>query len=212
VVRACGRTPKNVDLVFLFSKEGSITMTQKRIIKYILGYIKKPSIFGLLVIFGLLIYQIYGCDLHDRPYVNDNVRVVDGDTLVLDNELRIRLQGIDAPETKQQCADLFDGEKKYFLCGEVASMRLTRIIGRNKVECTNEGKDKYKRQLSYCYVNGENINRRMVREGYAFAYSEYDRTFVLDELIARIRKDGLWNSEFEKPSDWRKKQKQNRSK
>ena len=32
--------------------------------------------------------------------------VVDGDTLVLDNELRIRLQGIDAPETKQQCADL----------------------------------------------------------------------------------------------------------
>ena len=52
----------------------------------------------------------------------------------------------------------------------------------------------------------------MVREGYAFAYSEYDRTFVLDELIARIRKDGLWNSEFENPSDWRKKQKQNRSK
>ena len=72
-------------------------MTQKRIIKYILGYIKKPSISGVLIIFGLLIYQIYGCDLDDRPYVSDNVRVVDGDTLVLDNELRIRLQGIDAP-------------------------------------------------------------------------------------------------------------------
>ena len=115
-------------------------------------------------------------------------------------------------QTKQQCADLFDGEKKYFPCGEIATMRLAQIIGRNKVECTNEGKDKYKRQLSYCYVNGENINRRMVREGYAFAYSEYDRTFVLDELIARIIKDGLWNSEFEKPSDWRKKQKQNKSK
>ena len=55
--------------------------------------------------------------------------VVDGDTLVLDNELRIRLQGIDAPETKQQCADLFDGEKKYFPCGEIATMRLAQIIG-----------------------------------------------------------------------------------
>ena len=70
---SCGRTPKNVDLVFLFGKEGGITMTQKRIIKYILGYIKKPSIFGLLVILGVLIYQIYGCDLHDRPYVSDKV-------------------------------------------------------------------------------------------------------------------------------------------
>ena len=70
---SCGRTPKNVDLDFLFGKEGGITMTQKRIIKYILGYIKKPSIFGLLVILGVLIYQIYGCDLHDRPYVSNKV-------------------------------------------------------------------------------------------------------------------------------------------
>ena len=56
----------------------------------------------------------------------------------------------------------------------------------------------------------QNINRRMVREGYAVAYRQYDSTFALDELIAKIKKDGLWSSEFENPSDWRKKQ--NRSK
>ena len=187
-----------------------MAISQKRIIKYILRYIKKPSLFGIVVVLGFLAYQIYGCDLNDRPYKSYNVRVVDGDTLVLDGKLRIRLQGMDAPETKQQCADIVNGEKKYFECGKVATMRLAQIIGNNKVECTNEGRDKYKRQLSYCYVNGENINRRMVREGYAVAYRQYDSTFALDELVAKIKKDGLWSSEFENPSDWRKKQ--NRSK
>ena len=157
---------------------------------------------GILVL-GLLTYN---------TSFADSLRVVDGDTLVLDGKLRIRLQGVDAPETKQQCADIVNGEKKYFECGKVATMRLAQIIGKNKVECTNEGRDKYKRQLSYCYVNGENINRRMVREGYAVAYRQYDSTFALDELIAKIKKDGLWSSEFENPSDWRKKQKQNRRK
>ncbi len=189
-----------------------MVISQKKIIRYILRYIKKPSLFGIVVVLGFLAYQIYGCDLNERPYVSYNVRVVDGDTLVLDSKLRIRLQGVDAPETKQQCADIVNGEKKYFECGKVATMRLAQIIGQNKVECTNEGSDKYKRQLSYCYVNRENINRRMVREGYAVAYRQYDSTFALDELIAKIKKDGLWSSEFENPSDWRKKQKQNRRK
>ena len=118
---------------------------------------KKPSLFGIVVVLGFLAYQIYGCDLNERPYVSYNVRVVDGDTLVLDSKLRIRLQGMDAPETKQQCIDIINGDKEYFECGKVATMRLAQIIGQNKVECTNEGRDKYKRQLSYCYVNGENI-------------------------------------------------------
>jgi len=189
-----------------------MAISQKKIIRYILSYIKKPRLFGIVVVLGFLAYQIYGCDLNSRPYKSYNVRVVDGDTLVLDNKLRIRLQGMDAPETKQQCIDIINGDKEYFECGKVATMRLAQIIGQNKVECTNEGRDKYKRQLSYCYVNVENINRRMVREGYAISYRQYDSTFALDELVAKIKKDGLWNSEFENPSDWRKKQKQNRRK
>ncbi|WP_236869766.1 thermonuclease family protein [Candidatus Bandiella numerosa] len=120
------------------------------------------------------------------------------------------LYSIDAPETKQECIDIVNDKKKYFECGKVGTIKLIQIIGKNSIECTNEGKDKYKRQLSYCYVNGENINRKMVREGYAVAYSDYDLTFVLDELVARIKKEGLWNSEFKNPSDWRKKQKENR--
>ncbi len=71
-----------------------MVILQKRMAKYILKYIKKPSIFGLLVVLGMITYQIYGCDLHNRPYVSDDIRVVDGDTIVLDNKLRIRLHAM----------------------------------------------------------------------------------------------------------------------
>ena len=127
-----------------------MVISQKKIIRYILRYIKKPSLFGIAVVLGFLAYQIYGCDLNSRPYASYNVRVVDGDTLVLDSKLRIRLQGMDAPETKQQCADIVNSEKKYFECGKVATMRLAQIIGKNKVECTNEGTRNFSLLRYFC--------------------------------------------------------------
>ena len=57
--------------------------------------------------------------------ISENVRVVDGDTIVLNN-ISIRLQGIDAPESGQQCKLKNNG--KLFYCGLAATDYLKALI------------------------------------------------------------------------------------
>ena len=52
----------------------------------------------------------------------------------------------------------------------------------------------------------------MVRFGYAYAYSEYDKSFVKEEVYARANKFGFWDSEFQKPSIYRGLKRKNRLK
>jgi len=77
-------------------------------------------------------------------------------------------------------------------------------IGKNKVECINEGKDQYKRTLAECFVNKLSLSRYLVRNGYAFAYRKYSKKFINDEDYARINKLGMWSMKFEYPWDYRK--------
>jgi len=73
----------------------------------------------------------------------DSLRVVDGDTIVLNGE-KIRFSGIDTPELKQTC---MNGDEKVF-CGKTAKMLLIKKIGNETPECISEGKDAYKRTLA----------------------------------------------------------------
>ncbi|WPX96887.1 thermonuclease family protein [Candidatus Bandiella euplotis] len=134
-------------------------------------------------------------------------RVVDGDTIVLNNE-KIRLKGIDAPESKQWCWYIGDHKEKIsYKCGVESAKYLSKLIeGGERIECTNEGKDLYGRTLSYCYVGITNINRDMVYKGWAVGYGE----FKVEELIAMYNKAGIWRGDFEMPSEWRKKRKKRR--
>ena len=68
---------------------------------------------------------------------------------------------------------------------------LIKLVGNKKIVCTDEGKDLYKRHLSYCFAGDLNINKQMVRDGYAVAYSYYDVSFVVDEMIAKVKKRGI---------------------
>ena len=97
-----------------------------------------------------------------------------------------------------------NGKKEKVRCGEIAKQKLIELIGDNKVRCTDEGKDRYRRQVSYCYVGDMNINREMVHEG--VACSRYDKSFVLDELYAKELKKGIWGGKFERPEEWRKRE------
>ena len=144
-------------------------------------------------------------------YVMAYIKVVDGDTLIIDGR-RIRMQGIDAPEIKQECIANNGKVRIKIPCGQISRYMLKHLIGRDKVRCTNEGTDKYKRQLAYCFVNQVNLNREMVRFGYAYAYSEYDKSFVKEEVYARANKFGFWDGEFPKPSIYRGLKRKNRLK
>ena len=129
----------------------------------------------------------------------NNLKVVDGDTIVLNGE-KIRFLGIDTPELKQTC--LKDSEE--VRCGMIAKKLLVKKIGNNTPICIGEKKDFYKRTLAECFINGESLSKFLVRRGYAFAYRKYSTKFIKDEDFAKANKLGMWSMTFQYPWDFRK--------
>ena len=129
----------------------------------------------------------------------DNLKIVDGDTIVLNGE-KIRFSGIDTPELKQTC---LQGDQEVG-CGMSAKILLVEKIGNATVECISEGKDTYKRTLAECFVKGESLSKFLVRSGYAFAYRKYSTKFIKDEEFAKANKLGMWAMTFQYPWDFRK--------
>jgi|TARA_B100001093_G_scaffold501550_1_gene553352 endonuclease YncB( thermonuclease family) len=126
--------------------------------------------------------------------------ITDGDTIKILNN-RIRLHGIDAPEKKQRCIK----KSKNYKCGSVATIELTKKINKNLVKCSvQKNKDRYNRYIGVCFINSQNLNKWMVRNGFAVAYKRYSKDYVLDEEYAKKNRLGLWSGEFLRPEKWRK--------
>ena len=138
-------------------------------------------------------------------------KVVDGDTIHIDN-YKFRLEGIDAPEMRQQCKK--ESFKISFLigfifykdysCGKVSKEKLISKINGSKIKCIFTTKDKYKRYIATCYKKKKNLNQWMVRNGYAIAYRRYSKKYIPDEDFAKENKLGLWQGKFMSPEKWRK--------
>jgi endonuclease YncB( thermonuclease family) len=126
--------------------------------------------------------------------------ITDGDTIKILNN-RIRLHGIDAPEKNQKCTK----NSKNYNCGQVATDALTKKINKNLVRClVQKNKDRYNRYIGVCFAENENLNKWMVKNGYAVAYARYSKDYVLDERFAKTNKLGLWSGSFLRPEKWRK--------
>jgi len=127
--------------------------------------------------------------------------VIDGDTIEVQGQ-RIRLDGIDAPESRQTCTDKTTGAE--VRCGQQAAFWLSDFIGARPVVCVEGGTDRYKRVLARCNVQGQDIGAAMVRAGWALAFVRYSRDYVADEAAARASTAGMWQWNFVPPWDWRK--------
>ncbi|MBT4938499.1 MAG: thermonuclease family protein [Rhodospirillaceae bacterium] len=125
-------------------------------------------------------------------------KITDGDTIRIGNT-RIRLHGIDAPETKQTCT----AGGKEWRCGWEATNALANIVGRHWVACTKRDIDRYGRIVAVCRAGPINLSAWMVVNGWAVAYRRYSKDYVRDEEAARVAGKGLWRGEFEMPWEWR---------
>ena len=125
---------------------------------------------------------------------------VDGDTLRMGPD-RIRLHGIDAPESAQTCADASGRE---YACGRAAADALAELIGDRTVRCAVRDTDRYGRAVAVCRLGDLDIGAWMVANGHALAYRRYGGDYVSREDTARAERRGMWRGRFTVPWDWRR--------
>jgi endonuclease YncB( thermonuclease family) len=126
--------------------------------------------------------------------------IIDADTIEIHGQ-RIRLVGVDAPESGQKC---LSATGQFERCGTAAANALDAWINRNPVTCKIEGKDRYGRSLGECSVRGQSVQEWLVTNGHALAYRSYSKAYVPAELQARNARTGVWAGKFVAPWDWRK--------
>ena len=122
-------------------------------------------------------------------------RVIDGDTIIIDNNEKIRLIGVDTPETVHPNKPV-----EYF--GKQASAFTKGICEGKRVylEYDQTMRDKYGRLLAYVYLeNGTHINAEIIKQGYGHAYTRFPFKYMEEfrgyERYARESGIGLWGKQ-----------------
>ena len=136
-------------------------------------------------------------------------RVIDGDTIEIQGRERIRLIGIDTPETwfgpklERDSRRTGKDQRTIIKMGEKAA-RFTKSLAegkRVKLEFDVEKKDRYGRSLAYVYLpDGKMLNAEILKEGYGQVYTfqpnvKYVDLFLKLQREARENKRGLWGEE-----------------
>ena len=148
----------------------------------------------------ILLFAIFvACPIAQAADLTGVPRIVDGDTLAI-GATKVRLEGIDAPETDQVC---LNSKGSRSTCGIEARDRLIAHVAGREISCTSNGFDVYNRTLGTCRLLGEDLNGWMVQEGWALAYVKYSAKYVHAEEDARTHLRGLWQGAFIAPWDWR---------
>ena len=136
---------------------------------------------------------------NDSANIQQKIRIIDGDTIHI-NKIKYRLHGIDAPEIKQLCKI----KEKNYKCGVKSKEFLVSLIGSKSVKCNHKDKDRYKRIVAECFAGETNLNKELVRNGWALAYRDYSKDYVIDEEYAQENNLGMWKGTFIHPKKWRK--------
>lgn len=130
--------------------------------------------------------------------VSGKAQVLDGDTLSI-NSVTVRLHGIDAPENGQDCQRA-NGKK--YNCGAAAEKHLKSLLA-GTVSCSGNNFDNYGRLIGICSSTGKEVNRQMVRSGWALAFRKFSEDYVSDEASAQAEARGLWSGSFAPPWEYR---------
>jgi endonuclease YncB( thermonuclease family) len=149
----------------------------------------------MFIIYTLM---LLGCSANNTAIEKDNkvsgkvIKIIDGDTfdILTENQIsiRIRMNGIDCPERKQD----------YY---RVCKNALARYIFGKNVQLITHGIDRYRRTIADVFYNNKNINVAMIKNGFAWHFKKYssDNEMAKAEQNAREAKIGLWQMDSPTP-------------
>ena len=115
-------------------------------------------------------------------------RIIDGDSILVTDsksvEYEVQLEGIDAPELKQDF-------------GKESTDGLTKLLNGKSVRLTWKSKDNFERLLAQVYDGEKHINIEMIKTGMAWHFKRYnkDEALAKAESEAKEAKKGLWAME-----------------
>ncbi len=151
-----------------------------------------------LKLFLITLIAVFSLSVQAEIITGKVIKVADGDTLTLltdsNKKIRIRLAGIDAPERKQPF-------------GNSAKEILAKLVFQKKILIETQTKDRYRRTVGIVFLDNQNVNNELVRQGMAWVYKKYTDNETLYKLEdkAKTRRIGLWADETPiAPWDWRR--------
>ena len=120
----------------------------------------------------------------DKNTVKGKARIIDGDTIEINHE-KIRFGGINSPEKNE-------------IGYKLAKDKLIEKIANSIVTCVREkNKDKYRRTVAECFINGESLSSFMVKKGYACDYVYYSKgKYAKEQKYAKANKLGIWKMKY----------------
>ena len=138
----------------------------------------------------LLILMIISCIFY-YSWINEDseiitgkvVRVIDGDTVELGDFDKVRLKGLNAPES-------------FMSSGDNSTKFLSDLVLNKTLRIDTFGRDKYDRMLGYLVLDDVNVNAEILRRGLATLYyyeeDKYYEDMIVAEEFARINELGIW--------------------
>lgn len=154
------------------------------------------------LLFGVR-YYFAGDALPSTPHLAEGVyaveRVVDGDTLIVVPNLRVRLQGVDSPESVKpnHAIEPFGREAADF-----TRRFVHEADGRVELTFSTERIDRYGRYLAFVWNKDRMLNEELVQSGLARARTDYrysvrmKRRLAAAEQQAKSARVGIWSTEI----------------
>ena len=150
----------------------------------------------------ILIFSFFFClnSVNAEDIIKGNAQVINSDYIKITEQVII-LYGIEAMERKQVC--YIDG--KIWPCYDITVRFLESLVDLGETTCRVIKKSRMGRVFGVCEVINIEINRELVEKGFALARRKQTKDYVKYEKIAKKNELGIWQSEFIKPWDWRKR-------
>lgn len=122
--------------------------------------------------------------------------VIDGDTIVIEGNKKVRYIGINAPEIYHDSTGKKTGEECF---AEEATIENKRLVEGKEIYIQKDVSetDKYKRLLRYVWVGDIFVNDYLIRQGFAQVSTfppdvKYQQQFLEAQKEARDNNRGLW--------------------